>query len=230
MQWRKSTQPLCGILGHLASGMEAILRIPCQEREESLRPGIAKRAYSYMKHTAREEFRGVAIFVATIWCVYLADFAIPGKLSSWGLVPRTLWGLTGIPLAPFLHANFSHLLSNTVPLVCLLLLLAGSRTRTWETVAEIVVCGGALLWLFGRSAIHVGASGLIYGLVAFLLVSGFREKRFVPLLVALVVGFLYGGTLVSGILPSVGSEVSWDGHLCGALAGGAIAYFANPPR
>lgn len=178
-----------------------------------------------MKHAIREEFHGILGFVAVIWGVYLADLLIPGQLSNWGLVPRTLWGLVGIPLAPFLHVNFSHLLGNTVPLITLLFLLAGSRARSWETVLEIVFLGGGLLWLFGRPTSHVGASGLIYGLMTFLIVAGFREKRMVSILVAVVVGFLYGGTLLSGVLPSVGSNVSWDGHLFGAMAGAALAYF-----
>jgi membrane associated rhomboid family serine protease len=130
----------------------------------------------------------------------------------------------GIPATPFLHADLQHLLSNTVPLFVLLTLLAGSNARSWEIVIDIVLLGGLLLWLLGRHATHVGASGLIFGLIAFLIVSGFREKRIVPLIVSVIVGFLYGGTLLSGVLPRLGSQVSWDGHLFGAIAGGVIAY------
>ncbi len=180
-----------------------------------------------MKHTIQQELRGVVAFVAILWGVYLLDWVVPGRFADWGLVPRTLWGLVGIPLSPFLHAGLGHLLSNTIPLFILLVLLAGSRARSWETVAEIVLLGGGLLWLVGRPAVHVGASGLIYGLIAFLIVSGFREKRLVPLLVAILVGFLYGTTLLWGILPTVGSQISWDGHLCGAIAGGLLATRVN---
>jgi membrane associated rhomboid family serine protease len=76
-----------------------------------------------------------------------------------------------------------------------------------------------LLWLCGREAVHIGASGLIAGLGAFLIVSGFLEWRLGPLLIALVVGFFYGSALLSGIIPRIGSQVSWDGHLCGMAAG-----------
>ncbi len=185
-----------------------------------------------MQHTIQREIRGVAIFIAVMWSVLLVDWVLPADFTQWGIVPRTVWGLVGIPLAPFLHAGLGHILSNTLPLVVLLTLLAGSRANSWEVVAEIGVVGGGLLWLFGRQAgqagqySHVGASGLIYGLIAFLLVSGFREKRPVPLLIALLVGFLYGGTLISGVLPSLDARVSWDGHLFGALAGGAAGYFS----
>ncbi len=178
-----------------------------------------------MKHTIQQELHGVVSFIAILWGVYLLDWIVPGQFANWGIVPRTLWGLVGIPLCPFLHAGLGHLLSNTIPLFILLVLLAGSRVRSWETVAEIVVLGGGLLWVFGRPAVHVGASGLIYGLIAFLIVAGFREKRFVPLIIAMLVGFLYGTTLLWGVLPSVGSHVSWDGHLCGAIAGGLLGYF-----
>ena len=111
-----------------------------------------------------------------------------------------------------------------MPLLVLLILLAGSKARSWEIVIAVIVVGGGLLWLCGRNATHIGASGLVFGLVAFLIVSGFLEGRIVPLLVALVVGFLYGGTLLSGVVPKMNSMVSWDGHLCGAIAGGLIAY------
>ncbi len=106
----------------------------------------------------------------------------------------------------------------------LLLLLAGSKAQSWAIVAYIVFLSGALLWLFGRPATHIGASGLIYGLIAYLLVSGICERRIVPMVISMVVGFLYGGTLASGILPSWGSHISWEGHLLGAIAGGVIAY------
>jgi membrane associated rhomboid family serine protease len=81
-----------------------------------------------------------------------------------------------------------------------------------------------LLWLFGRPANHIGASGLIFGLIAFLIVSGLLERRFVPLVISVVVIFFYGGSLLLGVVPRLGSHVSWDGHLFGAVAGGIIAY------
>ena len=90
--------------------------------------------------------------------------------------------------------------------------------------------GGALLWMLGRNGdsnqpvIHVGASGLVYGLIAFLIVAGFLERRPISLGVAILVGFLYGGTLLYGVLPTQ-PGVSWDGHLFGALGGAAVAYF-----
>ena len=104
-------------------------------------------------------------------------------------------------------------------------MLAGSKARSWEIVELIVVGNGVLLWIFGRNATHVGASGLIFGLAAFLIISGILEKRIIPLVVSLVAGILYGGMLIWGVLPGRNTEVSWEGHLCGAIAGGLIAWF-----
>ena len=125
---------------------------------------------------------------------------------------------------PFLHGNLGHIISNTIPLCILLFLLAGSQERSTRVIGALIICGGSLLWLTGRSeATHVGASGLIYGLITFLIVVGIRERRFLSLAVSALTGFLFGGTLFSGILPTVGESVSWDGHLTGALAGVIIA-------
>jgi membrane associated rhomboid family serine protease len=176
------------------------------------------------KHTIREELFGILAFVGLIWIVFIVGNLLPLRLETYGITPRTLDGLVGIPAAPFLHASFSHLVANTVPLTILLLLLAGSKANSWQIVVYIVLLGGALLWMFGRPATHIGASGLIYGLITFLLLSGIWERRIIPILVSLTVGILYGGALLSGVVPSWASNVSWEGHLFGALAGALVAY------
>jgi membrane associated rhomboid family serine protease len=173
-------------------------------------------------HTVRDELRGIVCFIGGIWAIFALSRAFP-SLNTWGVTPRTMHGLAGIVTMPFLHKDLHHIISNTVPLFILLALLAGSRARSWEVVIEVVILNGALLWLFGRHATHFGSSGLIFGLIVFLLVSGFREGRPLPLVIAVVVGFLYGGTLIWGVVPQVDSNVSWDGHLCGAVAGGLVA-------
>src|SRR6187401_1500378 len=111
-------------------------------------------------------------FVGAIWAVFLLEYVLPFDLTSFGLVPRTLTGLVGIPAMPFLHANLLHIVRNTVPLFILLILLAGSKANSWTVIVEVVLLGGVLLWLFGRPGNHIGASGLISGLTAFLIVSG----------------------------------------------------------
>lgn len=174
------------------------------------------------------EWQRILLFMTVIWGAFLVDWIIPLDFSEWGLRPRTLIGLVGIPLSPFIHASWGHLIGNSVPLVVLLSLLAASRSRTWESVGEIIVLGGGLLWVFGRTAKHVGASGLVYGLIAFLLVAGWRERRPLSLIAALIVGVLYGGTLLSGVLPTAGESISWDGHLLSAIGGAIIAVIQVP--
>lgn len=184
-----------------------------------------------MKHRIIEELHGVAIFVAVIWAVFLLDLVVPGTFNKLGLAPREVSGLVGIITMPFLHGDWGHLLGNTVPLIILLCLLAGSRANSYRIVPMIVVLGGALLWVFGRGGtLHVGVSGLIYGLITFLIVAGFREGRIGAILIAIFVGFMYGWTLITGMIPlSVGENVSWDGHLMGAIAGAIVARMAVQP-
>ncbi len=165
----------------------------------------------------------IVAFIGVIWAVFVVSRFIP-SLDYYGVVPRTLRGLAGIPAMPFLHKDLHHILGNTFPLFILLVFLAGSRARPWQVIVELVLLGGLLLWLFGRPRVHIGASGLVFALIAFLIVSGFLEKRLVSLAVAVVVGFIYGGTLISGILPRFKSYISWEGHLCCAVAGGIVAY------
>jgi len=174
-------------------------------------------------HTIREEIHGVVLFMGAIGAVYCLSLVFPW-LDNYGVIPRRLVGLVGIPAMPFLHANWHHLLANAIPLFVLLILLAGSRAESWAVVALIIALGGALLWTFGRPAVHIGASGLISGLTAFLILSGVLEQRIIPLLIAILVAFFYGGSLLLGVLPRFGTQISWDGHLCGAIAGGLVAF------
>lgn len=176
-------------------------------------------------HTIREELLSVVCFIAVIWVTFFLDGLLPLS-ETFGLVPRRLLGLTGVIAMPFLHGGFGHLWGNTIPLFVLLVLLAGSRAKSWEIVFLISVLGGLLLWVFGRESRHVGASLLIFGLITFLISSGLFEKRIISLAIAGFVGFMYGFTLLWGIIPKLGnSRVSWDGHLCGGIAGVVIAYF-----
>jgi membrane associated rhomboid family serine protease len=168
-----------------------------------------------------KELKTILAFVGVIWAVYFISLLLP--VTEYGLQPRTAWGLLGIVTMPFLHASLGHVFSNTIPLIVLLLLLAGSRAKWWVIAIEITVLGGAILWIFGRSANHVGASALTSGLIAFLILGGLFERRFVPIVVAVVTFLLYGVSLLWGVIPG-SSEVSWDGHLCGAIAGGLLAF------
>ncbi len=179
---------------------------------------MARKSYA---HHVKDELVGIVAFIIVTWGVFLTSVVMP--INNFGLIPRDASGLIGIVTMPFLHGSLSHLINNTISLCVLLALLAGSRTRSWEIVVAVIVGGGILLWLFGRPAIHIGASGLIFGLIAFLIVSGIFERRAIPMIVSVITGLLYGSTLLLGVLPT-SSGVSWDGHLCGAAAGIAVAY------
>lgn len=153
------------------------------------------------------------------------------SLTNWGLYPRTEHGLLGILTMPFLHGDWEHLLSNTVPLV---ILLAGMRyfypTLAWRVLAWVYVLSGFWLWLGGRPSYHVGASALVYGLTVFLFFSGVFRRDTRLMAFSMLVVFLYGG-LVWGLLPFL-ERISWEGHLFGSLAGllMSIAYRRQGPQ
>lgn len=161
-------------------------------------------------------------FIISIYVVFTISLFFPN--INLGIVPRTLKGLIGIVTSPFLHGGFRHIISNTVPLVVLLFILSHFYPqKALSVILFTIIAGGLLVWLFGRNANHIGASGLIYGVAAFLIANGFIEQKFVPLLISIGVIVLYGG-LVWGILPSLRSYISWESHLFGAIAG-VIASF-----
>ncbi len=176
------------------------------------------------QHRIKDELVWIFGLIACIWFVFILDRVLP--LESLGLRPRSLIGLTGIASITFLHQDLGHIVANTVPLITLLALLAGSRSNSIVTVISIALLGAALLWLFGRgNSIHIGASLLVFGLIGFLLVSGFLERRLIPLVISVFILFSFGGVLISGVIPKQG--VSWDGHLFGAIGGMMIAWFES---
>lgn len=164
-------------------------------------------------------------FIISIYVVFTISIFFP--IVNLGIVPRTLKGLLGIITSPFLHGGFRHIISNTVPLVVLLFILNYFYPqKAIYVILFTVIAGGLLVWLFGRNANHIGASGLIYGIAAFLIANGFIEQKFVPLLISIGVIILYG-SLIWGILPSLRSYISWEGHLFGAISGVTISFLLN---
>jgi membrane associated rhomboid family serine protease len=140
------------------------------------------------------------------------------KLSMLGIYPRTLKGLVGIPLSPFLHSGIIHLLLNTGPVIILgcLVILYGRRIF-FEITLFIIIAGGAGVWVIGRSSYHVGASGLIFGYFGYLVSRGIFNRKISSLVVSLITVSVYG-SLFWGMLPTL-SRVSWEGHLSGFAAG-----------
>lgn len=162
-------------------------------------------------------------FVALLWAIHLVNAVIfGGDLAAFGVAPRTLSGLRGILFAPFLHGSFGHLAANTVPLLVLgwFVMLRRKRDLLYVSALSALV-GGLGTWLIAPSpSVHIGASGLIFGYLGYLLSRGIFERRFWSIVGSLAVFLLYGGALF-GIFPGeVG--ISWQGHLFG-LVGGVLA-------
>lgn len=176
---------------------------------------------SYMERL-KKEFVWIAIFIASIWIVYIFDQFLP--LESFGLRPRSVFGAVGIVGMTFLHGSLSHIVSNTVPLITLLLILVGSRANSAFIVILITLIGGLLLWILGSANLHIGASLLVFGLIGFLLINGFFfERKVSTILISIFVFVSYSGTVLIGVIPSQ-RGISWDGHLCGFIAGVIVAY------
>ena len=171
-------------------------------------------------HNIGTELGWILGFIALIWLIFVLDRFLP--LERFGMIPRELDGLFGIASMHFLHSNWGHLISNSVPLLVLLMLLAGSRANSAYIVISIGIIGGALLWLIGRSSVHIGASLLVFGLASFIIVSGFIEKRPLPLMLSIIVLIVYGTSLIKGILP-IQRGVSFEGHFSGLVAGAVCA-------
>ena len=169
-----------------------------------------------------------AAVLAVVWAVYLLDLALATDLRMYGIRPRTLSGLWGILCSPFLHLNLRHIVANSGALFVLLLLaLSYNRLLALEAIVIMMLVGGGLVWVFGgKNTVHVGASGVIFGLIGFLLFSGIFRRNFKALAVSLVVLFLYGGVLLYGLVPTPG--VSWTGHAFGFAAGILAAWLAGP--
>ncbi len=165
-------------------------------------------------------------FISVLWVLEIADTLIfKGWLNRFGILPRRWIGLRGILLAPLLHGNLRHLSMNTVPLVVLGWLILVRSTPVFVLVtAAVWLIGGLGVWLFaGSKSNHIGASGLVFGYLGFLLMNGYVEQSGVAIASATLVGLLYGSTLW-GVLP-LQRGVSWQGHLFGVLTGGLCAYY-----
>jgi membrane associated rhomboid family serine protease len=170
------------------------------------------------KRTSSSPYEPLFYLIAVMWLVEIVNFLLGHRLCRYGILPRTVHGLAGIPLSPFLHAGVAHLLLNTGPLIVLggLVLMRGRQAFARCTVFVTLV-GGALLWIVGRPSFHVGASLLIFGYFGYLLARGVFDRRLPSLLIAILVVLAYGG-LFWGMWPTA-AAISWEGHLSGFLAG-----------
>lgn len=169
-------------------------------------------------------------FVGLLWTVFIIDEAFGLRLGQFGLRPGSLAGLAGVFTAPLLHANFQHILSNTLPMfIALTATLYLYPNAALRVVPAVWLGSGLLAWFFARPNLHIGASGLIYGLLAFVFVSGVLRRDLRSISVSLLVAFLYG-SMVWGVLP-IRPHMSWEMHLTGAAMGVLLAFlFSNWDR
>jgi membrane associated rhomboid family serine protease len=178
---------------------------------------------------ATEAFRPVAVVVALLavmWAVEVIGLLPGTDLDRWGVRPRSLRGLFGVVPAPFLHSGFGHLFANTIPFLVLGAVIAVGSVGRFVQVSVIVgLTSGLGTWLFAApGTVHIGASGLVFGYLTYLVARGFFAGRILWILGGVVVLLFYGGILW-GLLPRPG--VSWTGHVFGALGGVLAAWYVH---
>ncbi|NNC93960.1 MAG: rhomboid family intramembrane serine protease [Chitinophagales bacterium] len=160
-----------------------------------------------------------------IWLIKIIEIAMSANFAAYGILPKQVIGLRGILFSPLIHGDFRHLISNSLPLLILGTILFNSyKEVAWKIIMMAYFLVGGLVWLTATgSSIHIGASGVVYGLAFFLLASGIFRKDRESIGIALVVTLLYGG-LIWGILP-VQAGISWESHLYGAVVGIVTAFY-----
>lgn len=162
--------------------------------------------------------------VIIFWVVKLVENLYQLDFTTYGILPLQPEGLPGILLSPFIHSSYQHLLSNSIPfLILTFALLYFYRNLAYRIFMLIYILSGICVWLGGRDAWHIGASGIVYGLASFLFFSGVFRRDANLLTIGIIVVFLYG-SMFWGIFP-IKPEISWESHLWGAASGLLLAYY-----
>ncbi|MDY9919253.1 MAG: rhomboid family intramembrane serine protease [Proteiniphilum sp.] len=180
--------------------------------------------YKIEKKRAQLALLPAIVWVVLVWLAFIVDYTglFAWDFSHLGILPGVTDGLIGIIFSPFIHNSFSHLLSNTLPLLILIWFLFYFYSKiAFGAFICLWLSSGFLTWIIGRGSYHVGASGLVFGLLFFLFFSGIFRK-YIPLVaVSLIVAFIYGSTIWSifPITEMVDTSISWEGHLSGAVSG-----------
>lgn len=194
-------------------------------RETGLTAGLSRPTDTLTDRAGRGLLRAVAptaLLLALMWAMFLVTI-VAGRplIGGLGLIPRSSAGLDGILFSPLLHGGWRHLIGNTTALLVLGPTAALVSRRPLALLAAAWLLSGVFTWLIGTPGVHIGASGIVYALTAFLLVYGVVARRLLAVAVSLVVAVTYLGSSLIGLLPQPG--VSWTGHLSGAVAGVVLA-------
>ena len=156
--------------------------------------------------------------VALMWLVKIFEVAKGSKLTRLGIFPRDWDGVVGIITAPFIHSDWQHLISNSLPMLMLMsIVMVFYKKVAIPSIVIITILTGFTVWLFARESYHVGASGVVYGLVSFLAWTGVFRRNLKSIILALVILMMYGGYF-HGIVPTK-EGVSWESHLFGGMVG-----------
>ncbi len=171
----------------------------------------------------KESVRVPLYFLGVLWLIHISFELFGGEKAFYGIFPREIWGMTGILTAPLVHGSWMHLISNSAPFFFLTLLLFFFYRRiAVQSFILIYLLTGITVWIFARSVFHIGASGVVYGLVSFIFWSGLFRRDIRAIILALIVTVLYSGMFL-GILPNQ-PGISWESHLLGAIVGIFIAF------
>lgn len=179
-----------------------------------------------MSNRLSESLKFSIYFIILIWIVHLFQFFSTIDLGYLGIRPRATFGLRGILFAPLIHDNsdFAHIISNSAPMLVLMTLIKLFYRRVaLRSFVMIYILTGLAVWLFARPVYHIGASGVVYGLVSFVFWTGIFRRNIKSIVLALIVTFLYSGFLW-GILPYQ-EGISWESHLFGGIVGVFTAYW-----
>lgn len=161
--------------------------------------------------------------VLAMWLAFYADIKFNLDAADWGIYPRTVEGLRGVVLSPFIHGNLEHLYNNTIPIFVLVAALRYFyREQSLSVLVYGILMSGLLTWIIGRESHHIGASGLIYVLTSFIFFKGIRTKHYRLVALSLAVILMYGSTIWY-VFPGIEKEISWEGHLAGLVTGFAFA-------
>ncbi len=179
-----------------------------------------------MANPVKKFFRALyfpLFFVVILWIIHIYKITFLDGYPSLGIYPRETFGLQGILTAPLSHGDFEHLISNSAPLlVSLTMIFLFYRRVAYLSFVLIYLLTGAAVWLFAREVFHIGASGVVYGLISFIFWSGIFRRNIKSIVLSLIIVVMYSGILI-GVVPNQ-DGISWESHLFGAIVGMFVAY------